>query len=497
MEKIQQPLTIFLIGVTGDLARKKILIACYKLFEKKLLPETFALVGNARRPINRTDFQEFVKAVVKPNDEDIWKEFAKCLHYVAGDATEKKTFVEMQAVHKQLEQENHCGNHIWYIATLPELYLEIITNLKELKMNSFACGWTKVMIEKPFGTDLNSAKALNHELAAVFNENQIYRIDHFLGKETVQNVLAFRFANGIFEELWNNKYIDHVQVTMAESLGVGGRERFYDATGATRDVIQNHLLQIVSVLMMEEPKSLSAPDIRRSRSGLLDSLRFVGTGPGINAAFGQFTAGTIDQEAVPGYLDNTQIPKNSVTETATALKLEVDNERWQGVPIYIRTGKRLPTDVIELSVQFKDRYNQMFRSIKYGPDPNVLSFRFQPSEAIILRLFVKKPGYGVNLDMVPMEFQYKNRYQMDLIEAYERLIYDASQNDPTLFPQADSIESSWRIIDQVLEYKANVAPEPYEAGTWGPTSFEALIQKDGRSWIEPTLPSSNQFSEDS
>jgi glucose-6-phosphate 1-dehydrogenase len=344
-----------------------------------------------------------------------------------------------------------------------------------------------VLIEKPFGTDLDSARSLNMELTEVFSESQIYRIDHFLGKETVQNVLAFRFANGLFEELWNKKFIDHIQVTFSESIGIAGRGQFYDATGATRDVLQNHLLQMIAVTLMEEPKSLDSEDIRHSRSQLLEAIAFPEGPIEHNLAFGQYIAGKVDGQPVVSFLDEHNIPSNSATETAIALKLEVHTERWQGVPIYVRTGKRLATDVLEISVQFKDPQNQMFKEIKYGPDPNILTFRFQPNEGIILRLFVKKPGHGIELDLVPMEFNYHNQYQMDLIEAYERLIHDASVGDPTLFPSADSIEATWRIIDAILDKKPNEKPDEYIAGSWGPSSFDDIIQRDNRKWIEPTI----------
>ncbi len=489
MKKIPEPLTIFLIGVTGDLAKKKILKAIYRLYQQDLISSPFNVVGNSRKQLSPAEFKEFVKNCIHPEDEGVWSRFAECLHYVAGDATQPQTFAQLQSYHLQLEQNHRCGNHMWYIATLPQLYLKIIQNLKQYQLHKTACGWTKILIEKPFGTDLQSAQALNQELSEVFTEDQIYRIDHFLGKETVQNLVAFRFANGLFEELWNRTYIDHVQVTFAETLGVTGREEFYDATGSTRDVLQNHLLQMIAVTLMEEPASLHADDIRHSRSQLLNEIVCTSSQTQMNptVAFGQYVAGTISQQPVPGYAEENHISTASLTETATALKLHIDNPRWQGVPIYVRTGKRLATDVLEISVQFKDPRNAMFKNIKFGPDPNILTFRFQPNEGIILRLFVKKPGHGTELDMVPMEFRYHNQYQMDFIEAYERLILDASLGDPTLFPNDESIEATWRVIDQILESKPKTAPQPYPAGSWGPDSFNDLIARDGRVWIDPAL----------
>jgi len=488
MKKIPESLTIFLIGVTGDLAKKKILKAIYRLHTQGLLTAPFNLIGNARKPLSQAEFVEFVKNSIQPKDEAQWQTFARSLSYVSGDATNPATFAELDTFHQHLKQNSPCGNHIWYVATLPQLYLDIIKNLKQYQMHRTECGWTKILIEKPFGTDLKSAQALNQELTEVFSEDQIYRIDHFLGKETVQNLVAFRFANGLFEELWNREYIDHVQVTFAETLGITGREQFYDSTGATRDVLQNHLLQMIAVTLMEEPASLSAADLRRSRSKLLKEISLSKpNGLRHSVVFGQYTPGTSKNQAVPGYTQENGIPPDSPTETATALKLEINNPRWQGVPVYVRTGKRLATDVLEISIQFKDPKNAMFKEIKYGPDPNILSFRFQPNEGIILRLFVKKPGHGTELDMVPMEFRYHNQYQMDFIEAYERLILDASLGDSTLFPSADSIEATWRLIDEILEYKQTVSPEKYSAGSWGPSSFDHLMQQDHRSWIDPSV----------
>lgn len=488
MKKITQPLTLYLIGATGDLAKKKILKAVYRLFETDLLPDQFTVIGNARKALSQAEFQDYVKTCVEPKELSHWQQFTTHLHYVPGDATQPETFAKLKTFHDDLAAQQRCGNHMWYIATLPQLYLSIVKNIKQHQLQNSACGWTKLLIEKPFGTDLATAQALNHELAEVFAEDQIYRIDHYLGKETVQNLVAFRFANGLFEKLWNRNYIDHIQVTAAETKGVAGRGNFYDATGATRDVLQNHLLQMIAITLMDEPASLNALDIRASRAELLKSISCVShSSEKIGVAFGQFTAGNLGSESVPAYHETPDVPKNSQTETATAVKLEINSERWRGVPIYVRTGKRLASDVLEISIQFKDPQNVMFSALQYGTDPNVLTFRFQPDESIVLRLFVKKPGHGIELDTVPMEFRYQNKYQMDLIEAYERLIHDATIGDTTLFPSAQSIETSWKLVDQILALKTPELLEKYPAGSWGPQSFDQLIQQDGRSWIDPSI----------
>lgn len=481
-----ESLAIFLIGVTGDLSKKKILKAIYNLFCDNRLQEPFTLIGNSRTPMSHEEFRSFVRGVIQPNEEYSWEKFSQCLYYVSGSVTDSSTFEQITQLHNELKTSRHCHNHLWYLATLPSLYLPVVQQLRATGLHKTAEGWTKIMIEKPFGTDLGSAKKLNDELTSIFSEEQIYRIDHFLGKETVQNVLAFRFANGLFEHLWSNKFIDHIQVTHAETMGVEGREEFYDMTGATRDVVQNHLLQMIAVTMMEEPKSLEPQDIRSARSRLLSSLScFDKKEIEKNVLFGQYDSGEINGKTVSAYTDLHRVPDNSNTETAVALKLQVDSDRWRGVPIYVRTGKRLQLDVLELSIQFKDPVNAMFKDIPFGPDPNVLSFRFQPNEGIILKLFVKKPGHGIALDPVSMEFCYRNEYQMNFVEAYERLIYDATQSDATLFPSADGIESTWKIVDEILKYKQQVRPMHYQAGTWGPKSFDQFIEQDGRKWIEP------------
>lgn len=476
MKKITHPLTIFLIGATGDLAKKKILKAIYNLHIDALLPETFTLVGNARTKMSHDEFRMYVKEIVKPENPKQWNEFMSGLYYVSGDASKRSTYEAIKSLHTELEAYHHCGNHMWYVATLPSLYLDIVQQLKKLHLHKTQCGWTKILMEKPFGTDLDSAQLLNKELTEGFDEEQIFRIDHFLGKETVQNLLAFRFANGLFEHLWNAKYIDHIQVNATETFGVEGREKFYDETGTVRDVVQNHVLQMIAVSMMEEPESFSSSDIRKRRSEFLGSLKCPEKADCERAiAFGQFD----------GYAE--QVGKKTSTETAVAVKFTIDNDRWRGVPIYVRAGKKLARDLTEISIQFKEPENTMFKEFNLGKDPNILTLRIQPNEGIILRLFVKKPGHGMELDEVPMEFCYRNQYQMGFVEAYERLIHDASQGDSTLFPRADEIEHSWEIIDKIMAHKQSITPGIYKPGSWGPESFQKLLTRDEKKWIEPSI----------
>jgi glucose-6-phosphate 1-dehydrogenase len=487
MKPIHQPLTLFLIGATGDLAKKKILKALYTLHEESLLPGIFTLVGNARKELSRAQFQDFVKEVVKPKDESLWQTFAPCLQYVSGDVDKLETFQKIQELHGSFSA---CGNHLWYVATLPSLYINTVKNIEKMGMDHTSCGWSKIMLEKPFGTDVASARELDKVLRSVFSEEEIYRIDHFLAKETVQNLLVFRFANGIFEHVWHRDFVDHIQITAAEDIGITGREVFYDQTGTVRDVIQNHVLQMLAMTLMDEPASLSAHDIRKKRHEVLNLLRpITPTTVKKHAAFGQYQKGEVNGENVRGYLEENCISANSRTETAAAVRCFVDSPRWKDVPIYIRAGKRMARTVTEISFQFKEPPNRMFAKENCPQQGNVLTMRIQPNEGVVVRLRVKRPGLHLELDEVPMQFCYRTEFQMDLVEAYVKLIYDAVQGDPTLFPHADGIETSWQFVQPLLDYKEskNFTIDPYEAGTWGPTSFDELIQQDKREWIQPSV----------
>ncbi len=487
MRPIQQPLTLFLIGATGDLAKKKILKALFTLHEDGLLPDRFTLIGNSRKTFSRSEFQEFVKSVVQPKDTQLWKVFAESLYYVAGDVDKLETFHTLKKLHDDLPA---CGNHLWYIATLPSLYIRTTQNIKEVGLDHLPCGWSKIMLEKPFGMDLKTAHELDTVLKSAFIEEEIYRIDHFLAKETVQNLLVFRFANGIFEHLWRKEFIDHIQITAAENFGIEGREIFYDQTGTVRDVVQNHVLQMMAMVLMDEPLSLTAHDIRQKRHGVLDYLRPLDKKMlAKNVAFGQYSAGEVDGEKVKGYLEENHVPKNSQTETAVALRCFVDTPRWKGMPIYIRAGKRMERTVVEISIQFKEPPNAMFREAQLTEGGNVLTLRIQPNEGVVVRLKMKKPGIHLELEEVPMQFCYKSEFQMGLVEAYVKLIYDAVQGDPTLFPRAEGIENSWKFVEPLLKYKssADFRLDEYQAGSFGPSSFDEMIQADGRNWIVPSL----------
>lgn len=485
MQKIEAPLTIFLIGATGDLAKRRIWKAIFRLAEQNLMPKQCKIIGVARTNFEHDEFLSLIKKVVQPKDSKKWTAFSKTVTYVSGDVSDKSTFDDIAQLHKSFSS---CGNHLWYVATLPNLYLSVIRNIKASGLEETSCGWTKLLLEKPFGTDVATSHSLNKELLQVFDEEQIYRIDHFLAKETVQNLLVFRFGNGLFEHLWNKKYVDHIQITSSESLGIEGRGEFFDTTGTVRDIVQNHVLQMLAMTLMEEPQSLEPQHIRQSRMKFFSQLEELSM---LNlpsrVLFGQYTAGKVDGETVPGYLEEPKIPSDSRTETAVAGKMFIHSERWSGVPIYFRAGKRLGGTYTEISLKFKEPANQMFTQFESPQIGNVLTLRIQPNEGVILRLNVKKPGLDLNMQEVSMQFCYNTQFQMGLVEAYEKLLYDAVQGDPTLFPQASDIEASWKFVQPILEYLAQpgVKPHPYEAGSWGPASFNELIQEDGRNWIEP------------
>ena len=487
MKQIEHPLTIFFVGATGDLAKKKILKALYQLFKEKLLPEKFTLIGNARREYSREEFQEFARHVIQPVSPDEWQTFSKHLEYVSGDISQPETFTRLLRFHSDMQS---CGNHLWYVATLPTLYLDIIRQLKMTGFHKATCGWTKFLLEKPFGTDLTTSRSLNQELLSIFEEDQIYRIDHFLGKETVQNLLVFRFANGIFEHLWNHNFIDHIQITASEMFGVNGREIFYDNTGTIRDVVENHLFQMMAMTLMEQPDKLDAQSIRdRRREVLANLVPLEKSSLSQHVALGQYEAGNVNGEEVQGYLKENNIPADSRTETAVAIKCLMNSDRWRGVPIYLRAGKRLAQNVTEISIQFKEPKNSMFKGISSGQKPNVLTLRIGPNEGVVVRLHVKKPGLTLELQDVPMQFCYQTEFQMDLVEAYVKLIYDAVQGDASLFPQADEIDAAWLYVQPLLDAVENkqIVPESYVAGSWGPESFAQLLAQDGRTWIEPSV----------
>lgn len=485
LRPLHEPLTLFLVGATGDLAKKKIWIALHRLFEQGLLPQTFSVVAVARAQHTQSQFEQFLKEVIQPTDQAVWKNFISSVTYLSGDVSKLETFTALEKFH---HSRKTCGNHLWYLATLPSLYLSVIKHIKTTGLQASECGWTKLLLEKPFGTDLSSSHTLNKELLHVFDEEQIYRIDHFLAKETVQNVLVFRFGNGLFEHLWNRTFIDHVQITASEKFGIGLRGAFYDSIGAVRDVVQNHVLQMLATTLMEEPVSLEPAHIRQRRMEFISQLEpLLPEQIAARVLFGQYSAGEVDGATTRGYLQELGIPDISRTETAVAGKILVNNDRWQGVPIYFRAGKRLEESVTEITIKFKEPLNKMFSQIQTPQSGNILTLRIQPNEGVIVRLNVKKPGLALEMEEASMQFSYRTQFQMGLVEAYEKLLYDAIQGDTTLFPHAKDIDASWRFVQPILDHLAqeDVQPQLYKGGSWGPESFDELLEQDGRSWVQP------------
>lgn len=478
LKPIDESLTMFLLGATGDLARKKILKAVFELFKQRLLPKEFRMIAVGRTEMSDLDYREMVEQVVGVEDAGELKDFLGRIRYLSGDLNEFSTFERIKLMHQDQASSFGCGNHLWYMATLPSLYVAVARYIGQAGLNQSKCGWTKLLIEKPFGTDVETAGQLNQFLTSVFKEDQIYRIDHFLAKETVQNLLSFRFGNGIFENLWDRRFVDSIQVMSTETVGLVGRGEFFEGVGTVRDVVQNHVLQMIAMTMMEEPSSLAAKAIHKSRNELLAATRVWQNDVSRWVKFGQYRS----------YVKEAGLEVTaSATETAVAAVLEVDNERWRGVPIFVRAGKRMQQTVTEISVQFKEPPNKLFGAV--GQTGNVLTLRIQPNEGVILRLNAKRPGLKLEAEAVPMQFCYKHAFQMGLVEAYVKLIYDAISGNSQLFPDSEGIEKAWKVVEPLLQFRRQPDLElpSYEEGSWGPESFEKLITETGRLWLEPSM----------
>jgi glucose-6-phosphate 1-dehydrogenase len=495
LEPTAPPCAIVIFGATGDLTRRKLLPALYRLAQQRLIPSEFAILGNARHPLSDDEFRELMRKAVAEFgddalDESLWQSFARRLFYIDGDFSDFGLYQKLKTKLEEIDREYDTqGNRIFYLATLPDHFGLIARRLGEAKLaqpNRAQKGaWTRIIVEKPFGRDLESARALNKELARVFDERQIYRIDHYLGKETVQNLLAFRFANSIFEPLWNRQYIDHIQITNAETLGVEGRGAYYEKAGALRDMIQNHVFQVTSLIAMEPPASLSANSVRDEKAKALKSVRPLPPDRIEEFAVrGQYGPGIVLGEKVPGYREEPGVDPNSSTETFAALKLYLDNWRWAGVPFYLRSGKRLQKHVTEIAIQFKEVPHRLFTESDAPLQPNVLVIRIQPNEGITLRFGAKLPGLAMRIRPVNMDFRYGSSFGVKSPEAYERLLLDCMLGDSTLYARRDMVERGWEIVDPILEAWKKPAPDfpNYEAGSWGPQAAFDLIERDSREW---------------
>ncbi|MEE1620204.1 glucose-6-phosphate dehydrogenase [Zafaria sp. Z1313] len=500
LSRIAGPSALVFFGVTGDLARKKLMPAVYDLANRGLLPPSFAVVGFGRRGWSADEFvaevREWVRASARtPFNETVWEQLAGGFRFITGGFDDDEAFIRLRETLDELERSRGTrGNHAFYLSIPPNSFEQVCEQLSrhglaERGQEGAGDGapWRRVVIEKPFGHDLASARELNAIVESVFPPDAVFRIDHYLGKETVQNLLALRFANQLFEPLWNANYVDHVQITMAEDIGIGGRAGYYDGVGAARDVIQNHLLQLLALTAMEEPISFDADHLRAEKEKVLAAVRLP-EDLSTHSARGQYTGGWQGGEQVTGFLDEEGFNPASRTETYAAIRLDINTRRWAGVPFYLRAGKRLGRRVTEIAVVFKRAPNLLFRD--HSDDDfgqNAVVIRVQPDEGATIRFGSKVPGTQMEIRDVTMDFGYGHSFTESSPEAYERLILDVLLGEPPLFPRHEEVELSWKILDPFEEHWAALdeQPEPYAPGSWGPPSADELLARDGRTWRRP------------
>src|SRR6059058_3409788 len=491
---VPQPCSIVIFGATGDLTHRKLIPALYNLAADGELPPAVAVIGFARRPKSDDDFRKEMEEAVRKFSrqavrDEIWKTFSQSLFYHQSEFGDEPGYKLLTERLEKIDNERGTrGNRLFYFAAGPDQFETILKNLKADGLNRTKEGsWARVIIEKPFGTDLASARELNRIVNDAFDESQTYRIDHFLGKETAQNILVLRFANAIFEPLWNTRYIDHLEITAAETLGVESRAGYYETAGALRDMVQNHLLQLLCLVAMEAPTDLSADSIRDEKVKIVRSLRRYRPEEITKwVVRSQYTVGAINAEPVPAYREEEKVNPNSETETYVALRLLLDTWRWSEVPIYLRVGKRLPKSATEISVHFKKAPMVLFNRNSIEHDQNVLVIRIQPDEGISLRMMAKIPGTSLRIEPVKMDFHYGTSFGKPSPEAYERLLLDAMSGDATLFARRDEVEEAWAFIDPIEEawHAKKDAPELcfYPAGSWGPETADDLLARDGWAW---------------
>ncbi len=494
LPRIAGPCVLVIFGVTGDLSRKKLMPAVYDLANRGMLPPGFGLVGFARREWADQDFAQVVHDAVKENArtefrEEVWEQLLEGIRFVPGTFDSDDSFRKLKDTISELDNARGTGgNHAFYLSIPPSSFETVISQLKRHGLTDRSEGnWNRVVIEKPFGHDLQSARELNDVVSSLFEPQEVFRIDHYLGKETVQNMLALRFANQLFEPIWNNHYVSHVQITMAEDIGIGGRAGYYDGIGAARDVIQNHLLQLLALTAMEEPTSFEASQLRAEKQKVLAAAR-VPDDYARHTARGQYAAGWQGGRPVRGYLEEDGVDANSHTETYAAIRVDVDNRRWAGVPFYLRTAKRMPRRVTEVALSFKQAPHLPFTETDTEAlGTNALVMRIQPDEGVTLRFGAKVPGTQMEIREVSMDFGYGGSFTESSPEAYERLILDVLLGDPPLFPQQEEVELSWQILDPVIEYWESLdeQPQPYTAGTWGPRCGIEMLAHDGFTWRRP------------
>jgi glucose-6-phosphate 1-dehydrogenase len=490
LPRIPEPCALVIFGVTGDLARKKLIPAVYDLANRGLLPPSFVVLGFARRDWGDDDFETLARRAAQehartPWREEVWSRLAGNIRFVPGSFEDDAAFDTLaQTLDELCEHHGIGGNAAFYFSIPPGAFPVVLKQLERTGMadNDKSGGWRRVVVEKPFGFDLASARELNALVDDTFTPSDVFRIDHYLGKETVQNILALRFANSLFEPVWNSHYVDSVQITMAEDVGIGTRAGFYDTVGTARDVLQNHLLQLLALMAMEEPTSFDADAIRTEKLKVLNAI-VPPKDVAADTARGQYLTGWVAGERVAGYLEEKDVPADSKTETYVAVRLGIQNRRWAGVPFYIRAGKRLPRRVTELAVMFKKAPHLPF-------DPadvemlghNQLVIRVQPDEGVMLKFGSKVPGTAMEVRDIAMDFQYGEAFTDTSPEAYERLILDVLIGDKTLFPDSAEVEASWNVVDPLEVAWAGTQPEPYRAGEWGPRKADEMLARDGRRW---------------
>ena len=488
------PCVMVIFGASGDLTRRKLLPALYNLARNQLLSREFAIIGVARDAMSTEDFRAKLKQDLQEFsgfqlDANLDKWFAERMYYITGEFGDAATFQELSELLQKIDQEqNTHQNYFFYLAITPSFFGPVVEKLAAAGLLREESGnWRRVIVEKPFGRDLESAKALNQQLLKVANESQIYRIDHYLGKETVQNIMAFRFANGIFEPIWNRRYIDHIQISVAETVGVEQRGGYYDTAGALRDMVPNHIMQLISLTAMEPPISFHANDVRDEQAKILHAIQPLTSEEVLSRTVrGQYGPGTVEGKQVPGYRSESSVPPDSRTETFVAVKLQIDNWRWAGVPFYFRTGKRMPVRNTQIVIQFRQAPFVLFRDTSVDNlMPNQLVLHIQPEEGISLRFAAKTPGPIMRLGIVDMDFNYSDYFGNQVTTGYERLLHDCMVGDATLFQRADMVEAGWSVVSPMLDVWKALPPRNfpnYAAGTWGPKEADVLLEHDGRHW---------------
>ena len=492
LKPIETPVTIVIFGASGDLTGRKLLPAIYAMHREGMLPECFTLVGVARRPKSDDEFRDEMREGVREFgrvslDESDWVEFAKNMSYVAGDLDDPGTYEKLSKSLSECESSSKSVR-LYYLAVPPSVFPTALQHLSQSGLSRTATDTrTRIIIEKPFGHDLESARALDEQVHGAFTEDQVFRIDHYLGKETVQNILVFRLANGIFEPTWNRRYIDHVQITVAESIGVEDRGRYFDHAGVLRDIVQNHMLQLLCLVAMEPPARFNAEMVRNEKVKVLMALNTL-TEPELRTAVvrGQYSEGEVGGQRVPGYRSEANIAPHSTTETFVAFRAYLDNWRWAGVPFYLRAGKRLKTRSTEIVIHFRHPPLALF-GYEHGRQPaeNKLILQIQPDEGISLSIGSKRPGDGFKIDPVQLDFRYKEAFDRGPRDAYERLLLDAVKGDSTLFAREDEVDRAWRFVTPILDawrQTEDCPVHPYWAGSWGPEAADRLMQADGRAW---------------